>query len=67
MKKVLDEIKSEVTVLNRTKQILKSRAEGVDDLLKQLEKKHNITGYSNVEDQIQGVSELKEQLDNQKS
>ena len=33
MKKVLDEIKSEVTVLNRTKQILKSRAEGVDELL----------------------------------
>jgi intraflagellar transport protein 81 len=67
MKKSLDEVKSEVTVLDRTKQILKDRAGDVDDLLRDLEKKKGISGYSNVEDQIQGVSELKEQLDNAKS
>ena len=67
MKKSLDEVKSEVTVLDRTKQILKDRAGDVDDLLRDLEKKKGIAGYSNVEDQIQGVSELKEQLDNAKS
>ena len=67
MKKALDEIKAEVTVLDRTKQILKERAGDVDDFLHDLEKKKGIQGYSAVEDQIQGVSELKEQLDNVKS
>ena len=67
MKKTLDEIKAEVTVLDRTKQILKERAGDVDDFLKSLEKSKGISGYSAVEDQIQGVSELKEQLDNVKS
>jgi intraflagellar transport protein 81 len=50
MKKSLDEVKSEVTVLDRTKQILKDRAGDVDDLLRDLEKKKGIAGYSNVED-----------------
>ena len=67
MKKSLDEIKAEVTVLDRTKSILKDSAGDVDDFLHDLEKKKGIQGYSNVEDQIQGVSELKEQLDNVKS
>ena len=49
-KKSLDEVKSEVTVLDRTKQILKDRAGDVDDLLRDLEKKKGIAGYSNVED-----------------
>jgi len=35
--------------------------------MKDLEKKKGITGFSAVEDQIQGVSELKEKLDNAKS
>lgn len=67
MKKNLDEIKAEVNVLDRTKQILKERAGDVDDLLRDLERKKGVAGFSQVEDQIQGVSELKEQLDNQKS
>ena len=52
MKKALDEIKAEVTVLDRTKQILKDRAGDVDEFLHDLEKKKGIQGYSNVEDQI---------------
>jgi hypothetical protein len=32
-----------------------------------LERKKGIAGYSKVEDDIQGVSELKEKLDNAKS
>ena len=67
MKKALDEIKAEVTVLDRTKQILKEKAGDVDDFLREIEKKKGIQGYSQVEDQIQGVSELKEKLDNVKS
>lgn len=54
-------------MLERTKEILKSRAGNVDEFLKELEKRKGITGYSTVEDQIQGVSELKEQLDENKS
>lgn len=67
MMKSLDEIKAECTVLNRTQQILKSRAGNVDEFLKELEKKKGVAGYTSVEDQIVGVSELKEQLDNNKS
>jgi len=56
-----------VKVLERTKEILKSRASNVDEFLRELERKKGIAGYSTVEDQIQGVSELKEQMDNNKS
>jgi len=65
--KSLEEFKAEVKVLERTCTILKSRAGNVDEFLRDLERKKGITGYSTVEDQIQGVSELKEQLDNNKS
>ena len=37
MKKVIGEIKSEVTVLSRTESILKSRADNLDDFMKNLE------------------------------
>ena len=62
----LDEIKAEVKILEQTREILKSRAGNVEEFLKELEQQKGITGYSSVEDQIQGVSELKEQLDNNK-
>jgi intraflagellar transport protein 81 len=67
MKKQLEEIKSEVVVLDRTKQILKSKAGDVDEFLRDLEKKQGVQGFSKVEDQIQDASELKEKLDNAKS
>jgi len=67
MKKSLEEIKAEVTILDRTKNILKDKAGDVNDFLKDLEKKKGITGYSKVEDQIQDASELKEKIDNAKS
>lgn len=65
--KSLEEFKAEVKVLERTKEILRSRAGNVDEFLRELERKKGIVGYSTVEDQIQGVSELKEQMDNNKS
>ena len=52
MRKVLSEIKSEITVLNRTKKILQSRAEDLGEFMKNLEKQKGISGYSNIEDQI---------------
>jgi len=42
MKKTIDEIKSEVTVLDRTKQILKEKAGDVDEFLHNLEKSKGI-------------------------
>jgi intraflagellar transport protein 81 len=52
MKKALDEIKSEVTVLDRTRAILKEKAGDVDEFLRELEKKKGIQGYSEVEGKI---------------
>lgn len=66
MKKVLQEIKSEVTVLNRTKKLLQSRATDLGEFMANLEKAKGISGYSNIEDKIQGVSNTKELLDNEK-
>jgi intraflagellar transport protein 81 len=66
MRKQLQEIKSEVNVLNRTKKILQSRAEDLGEFMKNLERDKGISGYSNIEEQIQGVSNQKEIFDNQK-
>jgi len=52
MKKTLQEIKSEVTVLNRTKKLLESRAEDLGDFMENLEKAKGIAGYSQIEDKI---------------
>lgn len=48
MKKIIGEIKAEVTVLMRTENILKSRADNLEDFMKDLEKKKGISGYTNV-------------------
>jgi intraflagellar transport protein 81 len=48
MKKVLGEIKAEVTVLSRTESILMNRADNLDDFMKTLEKQKGISGYTNV-------------------
>lgn len=66
MKKSLDEIKSEVTVLDRTKQILTQKDYDAKEMLRQIEKEKGISGYSEVEDNIQLVSENKEKFDNAK-
>ena len=66
MKKVLGEIKAEVTVLARTQAILKSRAENYDEFLQDLEKKKGIGGYTGVEEGIKKVSVAKEEIDSRK-
>lgn len=50
MKKQLQEIKSEVNVLNRTKKILQGRAEDLGEFMKNLEKQKGISGYANIEE-----------------
>lgn len=57
MKKVLGEIKAEVTTLSRTENILKSRAGDIDDFLRKLEAQRGISGYTGVVNTLQGVSE----------
>jgi intraflagellar transport protein 81 len=66
MKQQLKEIKDEVQVLHRTRAILESRAEDMDQFMQDLEQKKGISGYSKIEEQIQGVSNQKEMLDNEK-
>lgn len=66
-RKILDEIKAEVTTLDRTKHILSDKAGDVQEVLQKLEREKGVSGFSNVEEQIQGVSEMKEKLDNAKS
>lgn len=52
MKKVLGEIKAEVTVLSRTENILKQRAENIDEFMKNQEREKGVVGFSNVIDKI---------------
>lgn len=66
MKKVLGEIKGEVTVLNRTESILKSRADNLDEFMRDLEKKRGISGIQDVQDQLVHVSETNQLLNNKK-
>ena len=66
MKKILAEIKAEVTVLQRTDQILKSRCENLDEFMQALEKKRGISGYTQVQEQIQGISKANAVLNNKK-
>ena len=46
MKKILGEIKAEVTVLSRTESILMNRADNLDEFMKDLEKKGGVSGYT---------------------
>lgn len=66
MKKTLDEIRQELTVLTRTESILKSRADNIEELMANMEKEKGIQGYSKMEDKLEDISKNKEKLDNQK-
>lgn len=50
MKQQLKEIKDEVQVLQRTRAILESRADDMDQFMKDLEAKKGITGYAKIEE-----------------
>ena len=62
MKKVLGEIKAEVNVLSRTENILKSRTENLEDLMRKIEKEKGISGYRQTEEEIKKISEDHENL-----
>jgi len=66
MKKVLGEIKAEVTVVSRTEQILKSRAENLDEFMKSLEKKQGVSGYTKIGGDLVDASKANTILNNKK-
>jgi intraflagellar transport protein 81 len=55
-----------VGVLNDTKRVLQSRAEDLEGFMKQMERERGIQGYSSIEEQIQGVSNQQELLNQDK-
>ena len=55
MKKVLGEIKAEVNVLSRTENILKSRTENLDELMRKIEREKGIVGYSAAEEEMKKI------------
>jgi chromosome segregation ATPase len=57
-----NEIKSELTVLNRTVLILKSRAGNVEEAMRKMEMERGIQGYRNQQEDIAKVSEQQEDV-----
>jgi intraflagellar transport protein 81 len=66
MKKQLEEIRSELAVLSRTEQILKTKTEMNDELVKKLEESKGIAGYSKIEDDLEEVAKNRQAIDKMK-
>ncbi len=56
----------EVTILSRKEQILQNRLLNLDDFMKDLEKKKEVSFYTTVNEQIQGISQANYILVNKK-
>eukprot|EP00742_Colponemidia_sp_Colp-10_P002246 GILJ01002400.1.p1 GENE.GILJ01002400.1~~GILJ01002400.1.p1 ORF type:complete len:696 (-),score=172.60 GILJ01002400.1:159-2177(-) len=66
MKAELGEIRAELTVLNRTEQLLKSRATNMDEFLKSMEDRKGVSGYTKTQSALEDVSATKTQVDEMK-
>lgn len=62
----LNEIKSELTNLQRTIEVLKNKKESYEKILKIVESQKGITGFSDVKDKLEEISEQKGKIDEQK-
>ena len=62
----LSELQAEVGVLSRTEEILKSHEQHAQAYLSNLESKHGVSGFNATQDEIEKVSTLKSELDQQK-
>merc|ERR1719160_795010 len=60
------EIKSELTVLNRTEQILSNRCQNVEEAVRRLEQDKGVAGYMNTQKELEKVSTQKQEVDEQK-
>ena len=54
-------------MLARTEEVLRSRDENVEELVKIIEQKKGVHGYKETQNAIEEVSEAKTELDEQKS
>lgn len=62
----LSELQAEVGVLSRTEEILKGQVQHAQANLSNLESKHGVLGYNAAQEEIEKVSTLKSELDQQK-
>lgn len=62
----LSEIQAEIGVLSRTKEILQSKDEQTQAFLSNLEAKHGVSGFHNTKEELEKVSTIKSELDEQK-
>lgn len=60
------EIKSELTVLNRTEQILSNRCQNAEEAVRRLEQEKGVAGYMNTQKELEKVSTQKQEVDEQK-
>ena len=65
-KSELSKLRAEFGVLSRTEEILKSRDENVEELLKFLEEREGVTGYRKTQDTLEKVSSMKSEVDEKK-
>lgn len=66
MKKQLEDIRSELTILGRTEQILKNKAEINEELMKKLEEQKGIAGYRKIEEEMENVARDRQKIDEMK-
>lgn len=60
------EIKSELTVLNRSEQILQNRCENLEEAVKKLEQQQGVSGYMDTQAELEKVSSQKQEVDKRK-
>ena len=65
-KGILNNIRSELGVLTRTEEILKSRDTNVKEVLSDLEAQKGVKGFHNAQENLEKVSSMKGQLDERK-
>lgn len=63
MKRELEEIRSELNILSRTEDLLKSRAGDIDDFLRNLERQKGIQGYTDIYSKEVDIAKQKKNLD----
>lgn len=66
LKQQLADIRQETVVLARTEQLLKNRAENLDQFLEDLEARRGVSGYTGVQANLEKVSKAKAQIDSTK-
>ncbi len=62
----LSKLRAEFGVLSRTEEILRSRDNNTEELLKFLEERQGVTGYRSTQDNLEKVSAIKSEVDEKK-